>query len=504
MKNICRIAVFTILLAAVSQILLVSCNKESQKGKNDIVTVGLISFNRIPEKVSDVNDLINAHIAKKYPDLNVSIDLQLYGPADYNQKISLSIASGQPIDIFDPVPLTSFVAQKQLLPLENLIDEFGQGIKKKLDEDFGPGVLRATVFNNHLYSIPVNKGMALHLTLVYDKDILALSGYSIDDINSLEDLTKVFKALKEKNPDIIPFAPINAGDTQLLRYLTYEHEIDSLSDAVLFPGVVFGNSGKVVNLYETREFYNGAKLMNDWYKKGYLPKDVGSAQVMAQQYFGAGRLFCTIGGYSGNQADIALSASTGRNIGIKHLRRAYFDTQAVNFVTTAIAANTKVPEAAMKMLNLLYTDEFIINTILYGIEGRDFIKVGEHHWRYPDGKDANTVPYTAALCTGVFGSESLQLQPEGTSWDDVLVKLRDNRESKRSPYFGFNFDPSDLRNELSAITNVYNQYIPGLICGTLDPDTAIPELLSRLKAAGIDKVIAEKQKQLDLWISQNR
>jgi putative aldouronate transport system substrate-binding protein len=53
---------------------------------------------------------------------------------------------------------------------------------------------------------------------------------------------------------------------------------------------------------------------------------------------------------------------------------------------------------------------------------------------------------------------------------------------------------------MTALNNVYNQYIPGLVCGSIDPSTAIPELNKALKAAGIDKVVAEKQKQLDAWI----
>jgi putative aldouronate transport system substrate-binding protein len=476
----------------------------ADKKEPEKVVVAWISFNKIPDDMGAVDDAINQYIQKKYPGLNIAIDLQLYGPAEYNQKINLALASGTPMDIFDPLPLGAFVAKNQLLPLESLIDKYGQGIKKMVDKDFGPGVMKTTVFNGHQYSIPVNKGMALNLTVVYDKDLLALTGYTEKDINSLQDLPKIFDALKQKKPDVIPFAPISTGDTMLLRYLANKYEVDTLSDMSTMAGVVFGNSGKVVNLYESKEFAEGVRMMRDWYTKGYLPKDAATSQANSQQYFGAGRLFCTLGGYGGNQIGVAISQQTGRNIGAKHIVSFYFDSQAVNLVTTGIASNTKVPEAAMKMLNLIYTDEFVINTMLYGIEGRDYIKVDSHHWKYPDGKDANTVPYTASLCTGVLGSESLQYQPVGMSWDDVLQKLKDNQKTKRSPYFGFNFDTSALKNEIGAITNVYNQYIPALICGALDPDTTIQKLNKALKDAGIDRVIVEKQKQLDAWVKTNK
>ena len=45
-----------------------------------------------------------------------------------------------------------------------------------------------------------------------------------------------------------------------------------------------------------------------------------------------------------------------------------------------------------------------------------------------------------------------------------------------------------------------DEYRCGLEWGVLDPDTALPEFRAKLKAAGIDKVVEEKQRQLDAWL----
>ena len=156
------------------------------------------------------------------------------------------------------------------------------------------------------------------------------------------------------------------------------------------------------------------------------------------------------------------------------------------------------------MINRLWTDEYLINTFLYGEEGVDYVKPDADHWAYPDGMDATTVGYTAALCTGVIGSESLQYQPVGTDIADIQLKLKHNKESERSPFFGFMFDASGVTTEMSAIANVYNQYVPGLICGTVDPETTMPEFLNALDAAGINTVIQAKQEQLDAWIAAQK
>lgn len=46
---------------------------------------------------------------------------------------------------------------------------------------------------------------------------------------------------------------------------------------------------------------------------------------------------------------------------------------------------------------------------------------------------------------------------------------------------------------------VIQQYIPSVNCGTVDPATNLADFQSALKAAGIDTVIEENQKQLDDW-----
>ena len=39
--------------------------------------------------------------------------------------------------------------------------------------------------------------------------------------------------------------------------------------------------------------------------------------------------------------------------------------------------------------------------------------------------------------------------------------------------------------------------------GLVDPDAMIPQLIQKLKDAGADRVIAEKQRQFDQWLEEN-
>ena len=477
----------------------------SQTGKTEKVVMALMSFNKIPDDYSRITEAVNKLTKAK---ANVELDLRLYGPADYTQKLNLALASGEQMDIFMP-PMTesigSLVAKSSILPLDDLLQKYGKETMDILNKDFGEGLLKSTTMNGHIYGIPANKGMSVPMSIIYNSDMLKATGYTEKDINSLNDMPKIFEAVKKKFPDVVPFGPINANpsDTGLVRYLMGSGEIDMLTDSSGV-GVVLGNSGKVVNLYDTDLFKNGVKTMRDWYQKGYIQKDAATTTTSQSQLLSTGRGFAYLGGYSGKEIGKTLSMQFGKNVASKRISPFYFDTLATTFVTWTINSNTQVPDAAMKMLNLTYTDPDVLNTILWGIEGQDYIKVDEHHAKYPDGKTADTVGYTAQLTSGILGSESLQLQTAGASWDDISFKLAENKSTKRSPYLGFIFDPKDVKTEMSAVNNVNNQYLPGLVCGSLDPDTTIPKYIKALNDAGAQTIIQKKQEQLDKWLSANK
>jgi putative aldouronate transport system substrate-binding protein len=312
----------------------------------------------------------------------------------------------------------------------------------------------------------------------------------------------VFDALMAKYPDVVPFGPVNVSPstTGIMQMVKGTYQVDYLTDTSGV-GVVIGDSGKVVNLYETQEFMDSMKIMREWYNKGYLQKDAATAMSPFSEMISAGRGFSYTAGYGGMQAHVQMSSLMGKNIEMKRIAPFYFDTAAVNAVVWMINATTKVPEASMKLLNLVFTDEQVLNTLLWGIEGRDYIKVDEHHVRFPDGKNADTVDYTAYISSGIIGSESLQYQYEGIDWSDIELKLRENKETLRSPYFGFIFDPSSVKVEMSAISNVIDQYLPGLETGALDPETTIPKFVQALNDAGAQNVIKAKQEQLDAWLA---
>ena len=79
-----------------------------------------------------------------------------------------------------------------------------------------------------------------------------------------------------------------------------------------------------------------------------------------------------------------------------------------------------------------------------------------------------------------------------------------NRNSQFTPVMGFSYDSTKVSTELAAISNVANQYLPGLTCGSLNPETELPKFLAALDDAGAQRVIEEKTRQLEEWKAANQ
>jgi putative aldouronate transport system substrate-binding protein len=219
----------------------------------------------------------------------------------------------------------------------------------------------------------------------------------------------------------------------------------------------------------------------------------------------SGNYFGFIAGYSYPEKDTAASLAAqcgGHKLGAKMIGSSYISTGDVNVISWMLASTTDVPEAAMKFLNLTYTDKDVINLLIYGIEGRDYVKNDDGTVSYPKGQDATTVPYTAQLSCGTLGNYFKMYPMDCTNPASLDWELEQNKNAKASPAMGFTFDASKLKTQYTAVGNVIDQYLPGVLCGSVDPDTGIEKFVNALNDAGYQDILKEKQTQLDAWTAK--
>ncbi len=75
-------------------------------------------------------------------------------------------------------------------------------------------------------------------------------------------------------------------------------------------------------------------------------------------------------------------------------------------------------------------------------------------------------------------------------------------DSIQTPLATFTFDDSKFKNQEAAITNIIDTYMIPIELGFTDQQKGLETMKAKLKAAGIDALQAEVQKQLDAYVKE--
>ncbi len=423
--------------------------------------------------------------------INATVKLVRIEPAAWEQQSILMLTSSEQVDLIltGSTSYSRQVAQGQLLPLDDLLQEHGQDIIKA----FQPDVLAASKVNGQTYAVPSIRDFASDPIVLLRTDLLEKYNLKLDDVKQLDDLDAIFKVIKENEPNINVLGKASPAASIANRLL--ETQWDILGDYI---GVLENlDELKVVNLYETQEYADMLKTIRKWYLAGYINKDAATSNETAVDYIKANVGFAGIN--KGKPGAIAQTENrTETKLSSVSLGQQITSTTNITSIMLGIPTNSKDPARAMMFLNLLNSDPDLVNLINWGIEGEHYVKVSDTSIDFPPGVDSTNSGFN--LRQGwMFGNQLLSYTWV-TDVPDLWVEMdKFNRESKKSAALGFTYNPIPVKTELAAITNVTRQYSMALETGTLDPEINLPKFIAALKDAGIDKVIAEKQKQLDEW-----
>jgi len=79
-----------------------------------------------------------------------------------------------------------------------------------------------------------------------------------------------------------------------------------------------------------------------------------------------------------------------------------------------------------------------------------------------------------------------------------------NSKCVTNPLAGYNFDTTNVTNEVAAISNVVAQYLKPLTTGVVDPDSSITTFVNALNQNGASTIMKEEQKQINSFLSQSK
>lgn len=466
------------------------------------VNLSFIVFGPEPAGLADVENAINA-ISEKAA--GVRINLEAIDVGSYGEQVNLKISSGEKLDIMmiTPIPNASFqafTAQNKLIALDDLLPEFAPETVSTVGE-----LMNAAKINGKTYAIPTYRDLVSSDFIEMRTDLLQQAGVEdlAKNMKSYTEYESVLKAIKEKT-GVAGLVSSNGqgtiftlGQSDLSPELFADHTtFDALGDQ---SGLIAVDpaTDKVYNYYASAGFKNAIVRAIDWWKKGYIYKDTPTTDEMGFSLIKSGVGFSLLTQAEGNAA-ANFEQNTGyKGTVVKLVTPAISTSNAVKF-SWGVPVTATEPEAAVRFLNLMYTNKDIENLLAWGIEGTDYVVV-DGVASFPEGKDPTTVAYHTA--DFLWGNQFLAYP-----WQTVANQRVEAEAALKaagvSKYLGFSCDTSKISNELTAIANVSAEYKKALECGSIDISN-YDKFIAKLKEAGVDKVITEYQTQLDAWKAAN-
>lgn len=450
-----------------------------------------MSFGGNNDSLEKVNQAVNDYIK---PLINADVKLNIINYGSYAQQVNLMMSGNEQVDLMlSTGALTSTLAgQGALTAVDDLLEEQGKDIVEIMGED----VLASCRYGGSVYAVPTNRDLARSMCYYYRDDINQELGLGLENAKTLDDIEKCFEIMHQKDPEMAGIAGNNTSS------LLQNWNWDAISNNY---GVLMdlGEELKVENLYETEEYEALVERMHEWYQKGYIYKEITTSTVANPDLFATGKML----GFFANgnpTADNTQSQMLGGPIKHIELVEPYMSSTTVQTACWTIPHNSKNPEKAMELLNLMYTDPTLVNLLCYGIEGENYVVVDEENGiiDYPEGQTAETRTYDNTL-GWTWGNMLIGYTWAGDDPDVHEQMTEFNESAKRSKALGFTFDPTNVQNETTACANVAAKYTIGIESGSLDPAETLPKFQEELKQAGIDKIIEEKQRQLDEWAEGN-
>ena len=444
---------------------------------------------------------------------------------EYSEKFSQVLASGEGVDLAWTgwlINKPQNIADGNLMPLDDLLAEYGQGIVDVLGENVVEIHRNA---DGNIYYLPSWQGLCgerrgwLVVTEIAElagdtwiEDTEAAlnkwrNNYSgIEDFQAvLDQATKYLAAAKEAGK---LGAGINTG--RVFGWSMYNGTRSNPGVGGSEIGIPFeDNTFTVIDGVASEHYKLYAKTMADWYKEGYIRSDIMSVDTSTLTMPKNGEITDTTYVFSCDpyltEADQdAVTADAGMDMTYLPIEEnAYLilggDT------SYAIPYCADEPERAMMVLNAIYSQPDLYNTLIYGIEGEDYTKNADGTITTSYVGASPTADDSYGIQRWIIGSCKNALINNGTD-PNYYADLEALEETARvNPFLNFTFDRTNVEGICASILNVYYEYGPQIDNGVAGDnwEELYNNYMAARKDAGIEELVTEFQNQLNAYIEAN-
>ncbi|WP_407426200.1 ABC transporter substrate-binding protein [Arcticibacter sp.] len=432
------------------------------------------------------------------PAINVTVKTLYYN----DEKTKLALSSGESYDmVFTSEWFNNFAVQAQAGYFADITDKV-KDLTPKLYETMPEVVWEGAKVNGKIFAIPVKKDYAAEIFWRFDKalfvDELKMEVKDQMDFIEIEPFLKAAKdAWKAGNKAAAnaeyPLKLVKGGLAGI------DSSFDMINRDVMlgipYSAIGTADENKIVITYEHPDLTDRVTALHSWYKAGYINQDAATVEDV-------GKYSAIKNGQGFYGADAIWSGGDGYTQLISKYSGPFLSTASIRGSMNAISASSKNIDAALKLQELINTNQEYRDILRYGVPGVHWDKnekglavktqLGRDNygpWPFSQG--------SYSLST-VEASEGVEADPD--MWNKIFDGYKDLKATKS---IGFAFDITNVSAQVAAAKVIADKYTAGLNTGTIDPAVTLPKMMKELESAGIRDIQNEAQKQYDAYIASH-
>ena len=451
---------------------------------------------------------VNEYLKEK---LNTTVDFRLYLQSEYKEVVSTIFASGAEMDALAVgsigVDFVTNMTKNAFLPLDDYIDEYLPGTKELLPE----AAWAAYSSGGKTYGVCSIKDLTAALGMWTNDEFLADLGMEFPaEYNTFFDLVDWWKEVKAARDAKYPeLANQEILDLNNVNQPAYWFQLDIPLGSYAVPLTVVNIPGEpsfssiaadgseVTSLFYTEEYREFCKNIR------------GLIDCLVINEFGVGNInqYTTDGQALGRPSWGGLRVTgVDYETTIHRAKNATATTSYMQSVGWALPVQCSNVERTLEVIELLNTDQYLATVLRFGPEGTgwtDKDNDGVLEFEGTANADAGSRYWYNWYGPGL-GAMTASKAPEGYPANFAEMIHEMNAAGLPSANMGFVYDSSNVQTELAACNSVAAQYTEILHKGaSADVDAIVDEFVEKLKASGMDTIIADVQSQLDAWRAEN-
>ena len=503
-------------LFAVVLIVLISVPSIFANGQSDQATEEKpveLTFYMTNSPVKDLDRIMEKANEIIKEEINATLTLIPIDWDTYSQKVNLMIASGEPFDLafsaswgnnnyFQNASKGAFYDLTELLP------EIAPVSYNRVPEQYWDGV----TVNGNIYGV-INYqvwGMSKAFGVQLRKDLVDKYDFDWQSVEKWDDITPFLASVKEGEPGMIGFE--YSPNVDNFADLPLVYGMEAVGDSKTPGWVKIGDGDLTVfNQYESQDYQDYLEVFHKWYEAGYIKNDAAFMKDMVPDRK-AGRLAALYGQPYPDMVDMPETigqikmANTAEEDKLyayeKRFTQPYTSANSPSAAIIAVGANSKNPVKALELIELLNTSDELYHLISYGEEGIDYNKIGDDKYEIiPDMYNFNYCEWEIGQSYGryLFSPETdMEVQQR-----KLEIKYEGDRTGLVSPLMGFVFDVEPVKTQTANVSSVMQELLAALGSGSIDPQEYHPIFIEKMNKAGVNDIIAEKQRQIDAWVASS-